>query len=289
MSASSPAAPRTRRPAPPPKARAAAPADEAAEPPRPGDAYVQSFARGLAVIKAFSAASPELTLSEVAAATGLTRAGARRILLTLQTLGYVAHEGRAFRLTARTLDLGYAYLSTTPLWDLAEPIMEGLVRTVRESSSASVLDGTDIVYVARVPTTKIMTINLAIGSRLPAWCTSMGRVLLGGLADDELDRALKRSRVQPFTARTVTDLKELKRIVAADRAKGWSIVNQELEEGLCSVSAPIYDRGGGVIAALNVSGHTSRTTPTQMAREFVPHLKAAATQISDAIRMRATR
>jgi IclR family pca regulon transcriptional regulator len=261
-------------------------AEDADEPLRPGDAYVQSFARGLAVIKAFSAASPALTLSEVAAATALTRAGARRILLTLQTLGYVALDGRVFRLTPRILDLGYAYLSTMPLWNVAEPIMEDLVRTVHESSSASVLDGTDIVYVVRVPTGKIMTINLAIGSRLPAWCTSMGRVLLGGLPPDELDRVLKRSRIEAQTARTITDRRELKRVIAADHAKGWSMVNQELEEGLCSVSAPIHDRAGRIIAALNISGQVSRTSPTQMQREFVPHLKAAAGRIDGAIRLR---
>ena len=156
-------------------APAEAPADREL---RPGDEYVQSFARGLAVIRAFSSAAPAQTLSEVAAATGLTRAGARRILLTLERLGYVRQDGRSFCLTPRILDLGYAYLSTMPLSNLAEPIMEELVEKVHESSSASVLDGTEIVYVLRVPTKKIMTINLAIGSRLPAYCTSMGRVML---------------------------------------------------------------------------------------------------------------
>src|SRR6266404_2382234 len=167
----------------------------------PGDAYVQSFARGLSVIRAFSSDRPSMTLSEVAAATGLTRAGARRILLTLAQLGYVAAEGRQFRLTARILDLGFAYLSSMPFWNLAEPIMEALVEQVHESSSASVLDGADIVYVLRVPTHKIMTISLGPGSRLPAWCTSMGRVLLSGLDDAEVDSILRRSKIEARTHR----------------------------------------------------------------------------------------
>ena len=194
----------------------------------PGDAYVQSFARGLSVIRAFSSERPSMTLSEVAAATGLTRAGARRILLTLAQLGYVGAEGRQFRLTARILDLGFAYLSSMPFWNLAEPIMEALVEEVHESSSASVLDGTDIVYVLRVPTHKIMTISLGPGSRLPAWCTSMGRVLLSGLDDAEVDSILRRSRIEARTLRTVTERAELRRLVAEVRVRGWALVNQEL-------------------------------------------------------------
>jgi IclR family pca regulon transcriptional regulator len=140
--------------------------------PRPGDTYVQSFARGLAVIRSFSAATPQQTLTEVAQRTGLTRAGARRILLTLASLGYVQAQGRQFSLTPRILDLGFAYLSSLPLWNLAEPVMEALVEEVKESCSAAVLDGADIVYVLRIPTHKIMSINLGIGSRLPAFCRS---------------------------------------------------------------------------------------------------------------------
>src|SRR6187551_3694305 len=152
---------------------------------KPGDAYVQSFARGLEVIRSFSTRAPRQTLSEVAVATGLTRAGARRILLTLQTLGYVASDGKHFALTPRILDLGFAYLSSMPIWNLAEPVMEGLVGEVKESCSAAVLEGTDIVYVLRVSTHKIMSITLGVGSRLPACCTSMGRVLLAALPEEE--------------------------------------------------------------------------------------------------------
>lgn len=149
--------------------------------PQPGDSYVRSFARGLEVIRSFSQKAPTQTLSEVAQRTGLTRAGARRILLTLQALGYVDSDGRQFRLTPRILDLGFAYLSSMPFWSLAEPEMESLADEIGESCSAAVLEGTDVVYVLRVHTHKIMRTSLGVGSRLPAYCTALGRVLLAGL------------------------------------------------------------------------------------------------------------
>ncbi|MBU6437388.1 MAG: helix-turn-helix domain-containing protein, partial [Betaproteobacteria bacterium] len=198
-----------------PRTTLASAADNASSPSpsgalRPGDSYVQSFARGLSVISTFCEQHPEQTLSDVAARTGLTRAGARRILLTLQTLGYVQCEGRLFRLTPKILGLGFAYLSSQPLWNHAEPLMESLVQDIRESCSAAVLDGTDIVYVMRVPTHKIMSINLGIGSRLPAYCTSMGRVLLSGLPDEQLDVVLGATPPERHTPRTVTSITELR-------------------------------------------------------------------------------
>jgi IclR family pca regulon transcriptional regulator len=187
--------------------------------PKPSSEYVQSFARGLAVIRAFGPGAKTMTLTEVAQKTGLTRAGARRILLTLQTLGYVALEGRSFSLTPRVLDLGYSYLSSMPLWDVAQPIMEDLVDRVHESVSASVLDGSEIVYVLRVPTHRIMTIGLSIGSRLPAYCTSMGRVLLGALPEEELDRTLSGTKLAALTRHTVTDPKQLRKACARSRCR----------------------------------------------------------------------
>src|SRR5512139_1746855 len=151
-----------------------------------GQDFVQSLERGLAVIRAFDRDHPELTLSEVATATGVTRAAARRFLLTLAELGYVRSDGRLFALTPRVLELGYAYLSSMSLPEVAEPHLEALVATVNESSSVSVLDGTDVVYVARVPTSRIMTVSISVGTRFPAYATSMGRVLLAGLDDAEL-------------------------------------------------------------------------------------------------------
>jgi IclR family pca regulon transcriptional regulator len=251
-----------------------------AHPPKPGDTYVQSFARGLAVIRSFSAEAPTQSLSEVAARTGLTRAGARRILLTLEGLGYVESQGRQFRLTPKILDLGFAYLSSLPLWNLAEPVMEALVGEVKESCSAAVLDAADVVYVLRVPTHKIMSINLGIGSRLPAYCTSMGRVLLAGLSPQELRQRLKARPLAAYTSRTVTDIEALEGLIEQARQQGWCLVNQELEEGLVSLAAPIRDRAGRTIAALNISGQYNRTSPAHMLEHFLPRLRDAADRIS---------
>jgi len=248
--------------------------------PAPGDSYVQSFARGLQVIRSFSAKAPQQTLSEVAAASGLTRAGARRILLTLQALGYVESDGKLFHLTPRILDLGFAYLSSMPIWNRAEPVMEALVQQVQESCSAAVLDATDIVYVLRVPTHKIMRINLGVGSRLPAYCTSMGRLLLAGLDDQEVRARLEASTLESFTRHTLTDVDALLAKVAQARRQGWCLVNQELEEGLISIAAPIVDRAGHAIAALNISGQANRTSAKTMQESMLPALLASARDIS---------
>ncbi|WP_118184779.1 IclR family transcriptional regulator [Paraburkholderia phosphatilytica] len=267
-----------------PEPTAADPSADAPE--KPGDSYVQSFARGLAVIRAFNADRPEQTLTDVASVTGLTRAGARRILLTLQTLGYVEADGRLFRLTPKILDLGFAYLTSMPFWNLAEPVMEELVGQVHESCSAAVLDRTEIVYVLRVPTHKIMTINLSIGSRLPAYCTSMGRVLLSALDDATLDATLGASPIYAHTPRTVTDRDALKKVIAQVRAQGWALVDQELEGGLISLSAPIRNRSGRVIAAMNISGNAQRNSAKQMVKEFLPPLQQAAQRVSEMVARR---
>jgi IclR family pca regulon transcriptional regulator len=269
-----------------PRAEEAPPAQDAPPAgPRPGDTYVQSFARGLAVIRSFSAQAPAQSLSEVAARTGLTRAGARRILLTLEGLGYVQSEGRQFRLTPKILDLGFAYLSSLPLWNLAEPVMEALVADVKESCSAAVLEGADIVYVLRVPTHKIMSITLGVGSRLPAYCTSMGRVLLAGLPDEDLEGYLDRVKLSRLTARTVATPAALRTELRKVRAQGYAIVDQELEEGLRSVAAPIRDRAGAVIGAANVSVHASRNSVESIRRDLLPHLLATVAKIDADLRI----
>lgn len=247
---------------------------------KPGDAYVQSFARGLEVIRSFSARAPRQTLTEVATRTGLTRAGARRILLTLQTLGYVESDGKLFALTPRILDLGFAYLSSMPMWDVAEPVMEQLVEQVKESCSAAVLEGADIVYVLRVSTRKIMRNSLGIGSRLPAYCTSMGRMLLAGLPDEEVLRLLRSAPLQARTRHTLTDPDAVLARVQQARRQGWCLVNQELEEGLLSMAAPVVDRAGRTIAAINISGQVNRTTPRQMQEAMLAPLREAARRIS---------
>jgi IclR family transcriptional regulator, pca regulon regulatory protein len=242
--------------------------------------FVQSLERGLAVIRAFDRSRPELTLSEVAAVTGVTRAAARRFLLTLAELGYVRNDGRFFSLSPRVLELGYAYLSSLSLPEVAEPHLEALVADVNESSSVSVLDGCDIVYVARVPVSRIMTVAINVGTRFPAYVTSMGRVLLAGMPDDDLERYLDSLVVRRLTARTVGSAKALRTEIQRVRAQGWSIVDQELEEGLRSVAAPIRDRTGRTVAAVNVSAHASRSSLESIRRDLVPPLLATAARIS---------
>ncbi|WP_284335162.1 IclR family transcriptional regulator [Comamonas sp. NoAH] len=251
---------------------------------KPGDSYVQSFARGLEVIRSFSAEAPSQTLSEVASKTGLTRAGARRILLTLQTLGYVESDGKYFELTPRILDLGFAYLSSQPLWNLATPLMETLAETVQESCSAGVLDGLDVVYVARVHTHKIMSTNLGVGSRLPAFWTSLGRVLLSGLPSDKLqDLMAKRSR-EAFTRYTLVEDEDLLNALDQVRRQGWALINQELEEGLISVAAPLFNAQGQVVAAINVSGQANRTNAQEMQARILPSLLRTAQEVSQLLR-----
>ncbi len=258
------------------------------ETPRPGDTYVQSFARGLQVVRSFSAQAPQQTLSEVATRSGLTRAGARRILLTLQTLGYVESDGKWFQLTPRILDLGFAYLSSMPIWNLAEPVVEALVERVKESSSIAVLDGSDIVYVMRVPTHKIMKISLGIGSRLPAFCTSLGRVLLSELDDEEIVRRLEAAPRSALTRHTVTDTATLLKRIHQVRKQGWSVVNQELEEGLISVAAPLYSADGRLTAALNLSGQANRTDARAVQEQLLPPLLEAAQAITQLLRRKGT-
>jgi IclR family pca regulon transcriptional regulator len=254
-----------------------APGAGAGRPPRRAD-FVQSLQRGLAVIRVFDAEHRELTLSEVAAVTGVTRAVARRFLLTLAELGYVRSDGRYFSLTARVLELGYAYLSSLSLPEVAEPHLEALVAEVHESSSMSVLDGTDIVYVARVPVSRIMTVAISVGTRFPAYATSMGRVLLAGLPEDSLVRQLAGLAIRPLTSRTVGSAAALRSELARVRAQGWALVNQELEEGLRAVAAPVRDPTGAVVAAVNVSAHATRTLES-MRRDLLPPLLTTTSKI----------
>lgn len=264
---------------PPPSDPADDAADPADAPPQPGDGYVQSFARGLQVLRSFGAEAPAQTLSQTAERVGLTRAGARRILLTLQALGYVEQEGRLFRLTPKVLELGFAYLSAQPWWHLAQPLMEELTLTLRESTSAAVLDGDEIVYMLRVPVQKIMSINLGIGSRLPAHCTSMGRVLLASLSEDERERRVRAMTLTAHTARTITDPDKLLRTLAQVRRQGWALVNEELELGLMSMAVPLRDRSGRTVAAINVSSRPQRQSAAEMQRQFLPALQAVAERL----------
>jgi IclR family pca regulon transcriptional regulator len=241
--------------------------------------FVQSLARGLAVIRAFDDRNRALTVSDAARRTGLTRATARRLLLTLAELGYTATDGRVFTLRPRVLELGYAYLSSAGLAETAHPHLERLVAAVHESSSLSVLDDTEITYVARVSTRRIMTVDIDVGARFPAYCTSMGRVLLAGQPERWLEDYYARVTLRPLTARTVTDVAALRALVGRAARDGWAIVDQELELGLRSIAVPIRDRAGAVVAALNVSVHTSRGEVEEARAELLGPLLATASAI----------
>jgi IclR family transcriptional regulator, pca regulon regulatory protein len=259
-------------------------AGSAAGPAARSSDFVQSLDRGLAVIRAFGPDRDKLSLSDVSRATGLTRAAARRFLLTLVSLGYVRSDGRLFSLRPRVLDLGYAYLSGLALPDIAAPHMEELVARLHESSSVSVLDGHQIVYVVRVPTKRIMTVAISVGTRLPAASTSMGRVLLAELPPDELEAFLADVKLEPYTTKTVTDADRLREIVAEVARRGYAIVDQELEEGLRSVAVPIRGATGIGTAAINVSAHASRISMTAMRDDILPALSETAALIEADLR-----
>jgi IclR family pca regulon transcriptional regulator len=246
--------------------------------------FVQSLDRGLAVIRAFGPGRERLSLSDVARETGLTRAAARRFLLTLVKLGYVRSDGREFSLRPRVLELGYAYLSGLAMPEIAAPHLEELVAEVRESSSISVLDGDHIVYVARVPTKRIMTVAISVGTRFPAYATSMGRVLLAGMSHGDLDRYLADADFESFTGRTITEPERLSEIVREVARQGYAIVDQELEEGLRAIAAPIHGASDAVIAAINVSAHASRVSLAAMQTELLPALLETARRIEADLR-----
>lgn len=232
--------------------------------------FVQSLERGLSVITAFSSDARSLTLSEVADRTGLTRAASRRFLLTLKNLGYVESDGRHFTLRPRVLELGYSYLSSLPVWEIARPHLEELAEKVQETTSASVLDGDDIVFVARVESKRIMSMTLGVGSRLPAWATAMGRILLADLPPDQLDTYFRRVTLAPLNERTVTSVKKLRRIIDDARVDGWTLVDQEVEEGVRSLAVPIRSPAGRAEAAVTVCSHALRVSPERVMDEFLP-------------------
>jgi IclR family transcriptional regulator, pca regulon regulatory protein len=241
--------------------------------------YVQSLERGLLVIRAFDAEHPKLSLSEVAASTGLSRAAARRFLHTLVHLGYMRSDGSKFSLRPKILELGYAYLSSLTLPEVAMPHLEELVEQVHESSSVCELDGDDVVYIARVPTKRIMTVTISVGTRFPAYATSMGRVLLAAQPDEWLEEYLSSVSLRGLTGHTITDRTALRNELRKIRARGWALVDQELEEGLRSLAAPIRDADGRVIAAMNVSTHAGRRTLDSIVEDLLRPLLATASRI----------
>jgi IclR family transcriptional regulator, pca regulon regulatory protein len=250
-----------------------------------GEHFVQSLERGLAVIRAFTAESPDLSLADVSRRTGLSRAAARRFLLTLLDLEYVRNDGGRYSLTPRVLELGYAYVASLSLPEVAEPHLERLAAETGEFPAVSVLDGHDIVVVARVPVSRLMTVAINVGTRLPAYATATGRVLLAGLTDEALDRYLGEAELRPRAGRTITDPEALREDVERVRTQGYSVVDQELERGLRSVAAPIHGRRGQVVAAVNLAVHEGRRTLKSMREELLPPLRATADAIEADLRV----
>lgn len=244
--------------------------------------FLATFARGLDVIKSFDAKSPSMTLTELSKKNGLSRASARRFLLTLEKLGYVASVDKQFRLTAKILDLGYAYLSSLNLTEVITPFIERVAHRLNESCSATVLEGTEVVYIARIPRRDLIPISLQIGARLPAYATSPGRVLLAALPDEQLREFLNAFDFKPFTSHTITPEKlpaELEKI----RQQGYAIVDQELELGMRTVAVPVYDRRQQLVFAINVSSHISNVSQEQIVNEFVPVMLEASNNMTAAL------
>lgn len=243
--------------------------------------FMTSLARGLAVIQAFSQRPHHLTISQLSQRLGFSRAAVRRCLYTLSKLGFAgSDDGRHFYLRPRILMLGHSYISSTPLLTAARPVLEHLTRLLHESCSVAMLDGLDVLYVARANATRIMSIDLGVGSRLPAFCTSMGRVLLANLPAEELEACLKQIRWNAYTDRTVPSVAKLRRILRVVARNGYAIVDQELELGLRSMAVPIHNPRGEVVAALNVGAHAQRIGIQEMQTRFLPNLRTAAQELS---------
>jgi IclR family pca regulon transcriptional regulator len=242
--------------------------------------YMATLAKGLAVLGAFGRQRPSMTLSEAAFAVNVSRATARRVLRTLTALGYVEQNGRQFSLSPNIMQLGFAYLATQSWIERALPLMKEMSERLEESTSAAILEGTEIVYVARVPTRRIMSAAVAVGSRLPALHTALGRVQLGFLDQSEIWRRLKSVRIEPLTPSTITDLQALFDRIRADHEQGFSIVDEELERGLRAIAVPVVDRSNQVVAGLNLSTHATRTTRNEMRDKLLPELRAVAAQIA---------
>lgn len=243
--------------------------------------FMTSLARGLAVMQAFSQTRRELTISQISGMTGFSRAAVRRCLYTLVRLSFAgSDDNRHYHLRPRVLTLGYSYISSMPLAAAAQPILDHVSRVLRESCSIATLDGTEIVYIARANVTRIMSIDLGVGSRLPAFCTTMGRILLAHLSPAEAEEVLLRVDFKRYTERTVVSLEKLRLILKTVQRNGYSIIDQELEHGLRALAVPIRNPAGTVVAALNVGVHAQRVSIQDLQTRFLHHLRTAAVELS---------
>jgi IclR family pca regulon transcriptional regulator len=245
-----------------------------------GPDFIEALARGLDVIRAFGPNRPTMTLSEVAAATGLARPTARRMLLTLEELGYVRTAQGGFALTARVLELGMAYIGSSNIWEIARPHLERLVGCTGESSSLAQLDGSDIVYVARVAVPKIITFAVTVGTRFPALQTSLGKVLLCELTSDELGRVLAEPSRSGITPLWMPEAEERDRVLCEVRTRGWALTDEHLARGIRSIAAPVRDGTRQVVAALNICVHAAETSIETLTEQYLPLLLQTAAAIS---------
>jgi IclR family pca regulon transcriptional regulator len=245
--------------------------------------YMLSLARGLAVIRSFGTGRGTLSVAEVAREVGISRAAARRCLHTLSVLGYASSTNGAYELGPSVLTLGYAYLASTPAARVAQPILERVTDRLHESCSLAGLDGDEIVYIARSAAPRILSIGVTVASRLPAYCTSMGRVLLSALPADALHRLLVALVPERHTPRTIVQKRALRAEIDRVRERGFAIVDEELELGLRSIAVPVRRAGDRVVAAVNVGVHAARFTPAAMEREILPVLQSAAAEIGQSL------
>jgi IclR family pca regulon transcriptional regulator len=242
--------------------------------------FMTSLARGLAVIQAFSHTKRQQTISQISSKTGFSRAAVRRCLYTLAKLGFAGSaDNRHFHLRPRVLTLGHSYISSMPLAVAAQPVLEHVSHVLHESCSIATLDGPEIVYIARANVTRIMSIDLGVGSRLPAFCTSMGRILLADLPPEKLEELLAKMEFKRYTERTVANAEKLRQILRLVQRNGYSVSDQELEHGLRSMAVPIRNPAGKVVAALNVGAHAQRVSLQDLLTRFLPYLKTAALEL----------
>ncbi|WP_213875128.1 IclR family transcriptional regulator [Pseudomonas sp. dw_358] len=243
--------------------------------------FMTSLARGLAVIQAFQERKRHLTIAQISHRTEIPRAAVRRCLHTLIKLGYATTDGRTYSLLPKVLTLGHAYLSSTPLAVSSQPYLDRMSEQLHEACNMATLEDDDILYIARSATTqRLISVDLSVGGRLPAYCTSMGRILLAALDDASLDEYLERVDLQPRTSRTLVSKAALLTCLHKVREQGWCIVDQELEQGLRSIAVPVYDASGQVLAALNVSTHAGRVTSTDLEQRILPIMLIASRDLS---------
>lgn len=250
---------------------------------REGD-IINGLVKGLAVIECFDEEHASQSITDVANRTGLERATARRCLLTLTHLGYASYDGKFFRLTPRVLNLGHSYLAATPLPRMIQPFLDELTVKVNESSSAAVLDDTEILYIARASHRRVMSINLGAGAHLPAYCTSMGRILLAAMPPARARDVLDRSELVAYTAKTKADLGAITTELAVVAAQGFAVIDEELELGLCSIAVPLYNAQGNVVAALNIGAQTARAPTSHMIANFLPMMRKIQSEVRPLLR-----